>query len=119
MNHLADAKRAPIGLPTCVEGLARCWSTILMWARSAATGGCAGSSLATQVTGGLLDLLDEAFEVGDLIPEGSLTLGREIDPGPGAFPLVPLLDVHQLGLFQDGQMLSEVTHLARVAGPQA
>src|SRR5262249_19151028 len=67
-----------------------------------------GASRAGRVTRGLLDLLDEAFELGDLIPEGFHALGREIDPGPGAFAFVPLLDVHQLGLFQDGQMLPEV-----------
>src|SRR5438067_10126720 len=58
--------------------------------------------------GSLLDLLDEAFEVGDLFPEGFLAGGCEIDPGPGAFPFIPLLDLHQVGLFQDRQVLPEV-----------
>jgi hypothetical protein len=58
--------------------------------------------------GDLLDLPDEAFEAGDFLLEGFIAGGREIDPGPGAFPFVSLLDVHQPGPFQDGQVLPEV-----------
>src|SRR5262245_6888090 len=58
--------------------------------------------------GGPLDLPDEALEAGDFLLEGPIAGGREIDPGPGAFAFVPLLEVHQPGLFQDGQVLPEV-----------
>jgi hypothetical protein len=56
----------------------------------------------------LFDLLDELLEVGDLFAQGGLPGGGESDPGAWAFAFVALLDVDQLGLFQDGQVLSEV-----------
>src|SRR5262249_56713638 len=58
---------------------------------------------------GLFDLLDELFEVGDLLAEGGLPRGGESDPGARAFTLVALLDVHQLGLLENSQVLSEVS----------
>jgi hypothetical protein len=56
----------------------------------------------------MFDLLDEAFEVRDFLVEGFLPGRREVDPGPGASAFVAFFDVHQLGLFQDGQVLPEV-----------
>jgi hypothetical protein len=36
----------------------------------------------TEHGGGLLDLLDEAFEEGDFLVEGFFPCGREAEPGP-------------------------------------
>src|ERR1022692_1868106 len=58
--------------------------------------------------GGLLDLADEAFELGDLAVEGVFSGGGEVDPGAAAFAGVAFLDLDQAGFLQDRQVLGEV-----------
>jgi hypothetical protein len=57
----------------------------------------------------LFDLVDEAFEVSDLVLEGLVAGRGEGDPGAWASALVALLDVDESVLLQEGEVLAEVS----------
>src|ERR1022692_4779898 len=69
--------------------------------------------------GGLLDLADEVFQLGDLAVQGEFSGGGEVDPGAAAFAGVAFLDLDQACFLQHGEVLGEVAGGQLQAGAPA